>query len=89
MCSFFSTFDLWFRYTTLHIHTRNKQNIHPQEAFFAARAAFATSLAAFNVCSYVAGVGDRHTENFMVARSGAVVGIDFGVVRVAFACRHA
>jgi hypothetical protein len=50
----------------------------PQEAFLTARGAFASSLAAFSVCSYIAGVGDRHTENYMVSRSGAVIGIDFG-----------
>lgn len=39
---------------------------HWQEAFLTARSTFASSLAAFSVCSYIAGVGDRHTENFLV-----------------------
>lgn len=69
--------------------TQQPKQTTKQEAFFAARAAFATSLAAFNVCSYIAGVGDRHNENFMVARSGAIVGIDFGAVRFVCGCVRA
>ena len=36
------------------------------ETFLTARARFATSLAAVSVCGYVAGVGDRHLENFLL-----------------------
>ncbi|KAJ3092198.1 hypothetical protein HK102_009852 [Quaeritorhiza haematococci] len=36
------------------------------EAFLAIRSAFARSMAALNICSYLLGIGDRHTENFLV-----------------------
>ncbi|RHY38057.1 hypothetical protein DYB34_005550, partial [Aphanomyces astaci] len=50
------------------------------DAFFQLRESFATSLAAFNGCSYVLGIGDRHLDNFLLdERTGAVVGIDFGI----------
>lgn len=49
------------------------------EAFYAVRAEFARTLAVFNVCSYVLGIGDRHLENFLLdTTSGQIVGIDFG-----------
>ncbi|RHY31622.1 hypothetical protein DYB32_003321 [Aphanomyces invadans] len=50
------------------------------QAFFQLRDCFGTSLAAFNGCSYVLGIGDRHLDNFLLdQRTGAVVGIDFGI----------
>ena len=50
------------------------------EVFLTLRSTFAKSLAAFSICSYVVGVGDRHLENFLLdTRSACVVGIDFGV----------
>ncbi|CAM9696819.1 unnamed protein product, partial [Phaeothamnion confervicola] len=50
------------------------------EAFLMVRAAFARSLAAFDLCSYLLGIGDRHLDNFLLDTTrGAVVGIDFGV----------
>ncbi|ETV82803.1 hypothetical protein, variant 1 [Aphanomyces astaci] len=50
------------------------------DTFFQLRESFATSLAAFNGCSYVLGIGDRHLDNFLLdERTGAVVGIDFGI----------
>eukprot|EP00624_Nannochloropsis_granulata_P005188 evm.model.NODE_36730_length_23693_cov_36.852951.1 len=50
------------------------------ESFLTVRATFAKSLAAFSICSYIAGVGDRHLENFLLdTRTGSLVGIDFGV----------
>ena len=37
-------------------------------------------MATFNIASYLAGVGDRHLDNFLLDQSdGSVVGIDFGV----------
>ncbi|KAI9103040.1 hypothetical protein DFS34DRAFT_576740, partial [Phlyctochytrium arcticum] len=49
------------------------------EAYLAIRATFAKSLATLNICSYLLGIGDRHSENFLVDMgSGQVIGIDFG-----------
>ena len=43
------------------------------------RCAFAGSLAAGNAACYAAGVGDRHSSNFLLhTRSGTLVPIDFG-----------
>ena len=43
------------------------------------RATYTASLAAVSMAGYVAGVGDRHTDNFLVhLASGALVPIDFG-----------
>ncbi|KAI9209180.1 uncharacterized protein BJ171DRAFT_576762 [Polychytrium aggregatum] len=50
------------------------------EAFFALRSRFSQTLAAFNICSYLLGIGDRHLENFLISqKSGEVIGIDFGL----------
>lgn len=50
------------------------------EAFLSVRDEFAKSLAVFSACAYILGIGDRHLDNFLLdLRSGAVVGIDFGV----------
>ncbi|KAF0682626.1 Aste57867_25263 [Aphanomyces stellatus] len=50
------------------------------EAFFKLRETFEASLASFNGCAYVLGIGDRHLDNFLLDQtSGAVVGIDFGI----------
>lgn len=50
------------------------------QSFFQLRETFSTSLAAFNGCSYVLGIGDRHLDNFLLDQhSGAVIGIDFGI----------
>lgn len=43
------------------------------------RGTYTASLAAVSMAGYVAGVGDRHTDNFLVdLNSGALVPIDFG-----------
>lgn len=50
------------------------------DAFLAIRDRFLASLAVFNACSYILGIGDRHLDNFLLDLSdGRVVGIDFGV----------
>ncbi|KAG6613652.1 putative DNA-dependent protein kinase catalytic subunit [Phytophthora cinnamomi] len=50
------------------------------EAFLLVRDRFLKSLAVFNACSYVLGIGDRHLDNFLFNLSnGCVIGIDFGV----------
>uniref|UniRef100_K3WKH3 Uncharacterized protein n=1 Tax=Globisporangium ultimum (strain ATCC 200006 / CBS 805.95 / DAOM BR144) TaxID=431595 RepID=K3WKH3_GLOUD len=50
------------------------------EAFLSVRDQFAKSLAVFSACSYILGIGDRHLDNFLLdLRTGAVIGIDFGV----------
>ncbi|GMF30671.1 unnamed protein product [Phytophthora lilii] len=50
------------------------------EAFLLVRDHFLKSLAVFNACSYVLGIGDRHLDNFLFdLSSGRVIGIDFGV----------
>ena len=49
------------------------------ELFLSMRATYTASLAAVSMTGYVAGVGDRHTDNFLVdLTSGALVPIDFG-----------
>lgn len=49
------------------------------EQFLSMRAAYTASLAAVSMAGYVAGVGDRHTDNFLLdLASGALVPIDFG-----------
>ena len=51
------------------------------EVFLSMRAAYTSSLAAVSIAGYVAGVGDRHTDNFLVdLSSGSLVPIDFGYV---------
>ena len=48
-------------------------------SFLTARSTFARSLAAFNICSYILGIGDRHLDNFLVdVTTGEIIGIDFG-----------
>lgn len=50
------------------------------ESFLSVRDEFAKSLAVFSACSYILGIGDRHLDNFLLdLRTGAVIGIDFGV----------
>ncbi|KAL3131372.1 hypothetical protein ABBQ38_007687 [Trebouxia sp. C0009 RCD-2024] len=49
------------------------------EMFLSMRAAYTASLAVVSMAGYVAGVGDRHTDNFLVdMSSGTLVPIDFG-----------
>lgn len=51
------------------------------EVFLSMRAAYTSSLAAVSIAGYVAGVGDRHTDNFLMdLSSGTLVPIDFGSV---------
>ena len=42
------------------------------------RASFAKSCAAYTVITFLLGVGDRHTENVMLTRSGSLFHIDYG-----------
>lgn len=49
------------------------------ESYLHLRLKFIKSLAALNICSYVLGIGDRHSENYLIDLStGKLVGIDFG-----------
>jgi len=49
------------------------------ELFLSMRGTYSASLAAVSMAGYVAGVGDRHTDNFLLdLTSGALVPIDFG-----------
>ena len=49
------------------------------EVFLSMRAAYTSSLAAVSIAGYIAGVGDRHTDNFLMEMSsGSLVPIDFG-----------
>ncbi|KAI8803070.1 hypothetical protein BJ742DRAFT_830456 [Cladochytrium replicatum] len=49
------------------------------ESFLTIRSGFARSLGALNICSYILGIGDRHSDNFLIdLTSGKVIGIDFG-----------
>ncbi len=49
------------------------------EVFLSMRGTYTASLAAVSMAGYVAGVGDRHTDNFLVdLTSGALVPVDFG-----------
>lgn len=49
------------------------------ELFLSMRAAYIASLAAVSMGGYIAGVGDRHMDNFLLdMSSGALVPIDFG-----------
>ncbi|KAL9649605.1 hypothetical protein ABK040_003282 [Willaertia magna] len=50
-----------------------------QESYFTIRNKFCKTLSAFNICSYIIGIGDRHLENFLVHQAeGTIIGIDFG-----------
>eukprot|EP00357_Protocruzia_adherens_P009894 CAMPEP_0115032952 /NCGR_PEP_ID=MMETSP0216-20121206/39522_1 /TAXON_ID=223996 /ORGANISM="Protocruzia adherens, Strain Boccale" /LENGTH=79 /DNA_ID=CAMNT_0002411065 /DNA_START=1 /DNA_END=236 /DNA_ORIENTATION=- len=50
------------------------------ESFLHIRQTFIVGFAAFNVCAYVLGIGDRHLENFLVdLNDGGILGIDFGI----------
>lgn len=50
------------------------------DEFLSIRDRFLASLAVFNACSYILGIGDRHLDNFLLDLSdGRVIGIDFGV----------
>ncbi|KAF2075899.1 hypothetical protein CYY_002790 [Polysphondylium violaceum] len=49
------------------------------ESYLFIRNSFARSLAAFSICSYIIGIGDRHLENFLISqKDGRLIGIDFG-----------
>jgi DNA-dependent protein kinase catalytic subunit len=49
------------------------------ESYLCLRNGFARSLACVSVCGYVAGIGDRHLDNFLVHNStGFIIAIDFG-----------
>jgi DNA-dependent protein kinase catalytic subunit len=49
------------------------------EAYFSLRNKFVRSMSTISICSYIAGIGDRHTENFLFDKtSGEIVSIDYG-----------
>ena len=49
------------------------------EAYLQLRANCAKTFSTFNTAAYIAGVGDRHTGNFLLDHTdGSIVGIDFG-----------
>lgn len=49
------------------------------ELFLSMRAAFTASLATVSMGGYIAGVGDRHMDNYLLdLSSGALIPIDFG-----------
>ena len=49
-------------------------------AFITIKNQFIKSMATFSIASYLIGIGDRHTENFLVdTTDGEVFGIDFGI----------
>ena len=53
------------------------------EEFFASRGRYIASLATLCITGYIAGVGDRHLDNFLLhPASGRLIPIDFG-------CGHA
>lgn len=39
------------------------------EAFLVLRSEFSRSLACLSICSYILGIGDRHTDNFLIDQS--------------------
>ncbi|KAJ1412143.1 kinase-like domain-containing protein [Ochromonadaceae sp. CCMP2298] len=49
------------------------------EALLTIRSEFGKTLAASSIFGYILGIGDRHLENILLDKSGAVVQIDFGV----------
>ena len=55
------------------------RNAGSPELFLVHRSAFTASVAAMSICGYVAGTGDRHSENILLHMpSGNMVPIDFG-----------
>jgi DNA-dependent protein kinase catalytic subunit len=55
------------------------------EEFLTMRSTFTSSVAAASLTGYIAGSGDRHLDNFLLhLRSGALIPIDFGCVRLCF-----
>lgn len=49
------------------------------ESYLALRSQFAKTLASFNICSYILGIGDRHLENFLLdlKKYGAPFAVSF------------
>jgi DNA-dependent protein kinase catalytic subunit len=49
------------------------------DSFITTRADFTATLAAVSAAGYIAGIGDRHLQNFLLdKRTGQLVAIDFG-----------
>ena len=49
-------------------------------AFITIKNQFIKSVGVFSAASYLIGIGDRHTENFLIdTTDGEVLGIDFGI----------
>ncbi|KAL2916315.1 hypothetical protein HK105_204071 [Polyrhizophydium stewartii] len=70
---------LWKKIDKAFLRTFMQKLAVSAEAYIALRGDFARSWASLSIASYVLGIGDRHTENFLVdLKSGRVIGIDFG-----------
>eukprot|EP01091_Cochliopodium_minus_P004356 TRINITY_DN14241_c0_g1_i1.p1 TRINITY_DN14241_c0_g1~~TRINITY_DN14241_c0_g1_i1.p1 ORF type:complete len:219 (-),score=51.81 TRINITY_DN14241_c0_g1_i1:222-878(-) len=65
-----------FSSTVIEKHLKNKNPT--DEMFHSSLKNFVLSCAAYCVCTYVIGIGDRHNDNIMISDYGALFHIDFG-----------